>query len=278
MSIIHIPFYPSDWLAGTLGLSDAEKGVYITLIARMYEMAGPIERDDDRLYRVCGSKSKASFVKSLNYLISEGKVTITEDGLFNEKVAKVIEQTIEKSSKARDAAQSRWSRKSNKNNDRGNANASAKHMPEQCQLEPELELKKEETNVSCESAAQAIDEIAEAVSHFNAIAMNVKWPQVQKVSPQRRSALKARIKDVGGLDAWCEAITRAGKSPHLTGNNNRGWTATFDWLVNPTNFTKLMEGNYDERSNAGNQQQSNSNARSGAHHSLMAGFADAANS
>ena len=60
MSILHVPFYPSDWLAGTRGLSDSETGVYITLIARMYEMAGPIERDDDRLSRLCGSKSKAS--------------------------------------------------------------------------------------------------------------------------------------------------------------------------------------------------------------------------
>lgn len=83
MSIVHIPFYPSDWLAGTAALSDAEKGVYITLVARMYEMAGPIERDDNRLYRVCGSKSKASFVKALNYLISEGKIIETPDGLIS---------------------------------------------------------------------------------------------------------------------------------------------------------------------------------------------------
>ncbi len=63
MSIIHVAFYPSDWLAGTRGLSDAETGVYITLIARMYEMAGPIERDDNRLARLCGSRTKNSFIK-----------------------------------------------------------------------------------------------------------------------------------------------------------------------------------------------------------------------
>lgn len=149
MSIVHIPFYPSDWLAGTLGLSDAEKGVYITLVARMYEMAGPIERDDDRLFRICGCKSKASFVKSLGYLISEGKIIVTAEGLFNEKAAKVIEQTTEKSSKAKAAAQSRWDRKPNKNKGAGNADASPKHMPQQCQPEPEPELyKKEDTKVS----------------------------------------------------------------------------------------------------------------------------------
>ncbi|MGB1214803.1 MAG: DUF1376 domain-containing protein [Pikeienuella sp.] len=137
MSIVHIAFYPSDWLSGTRGMSDAETGVYITLIAKMYEMAGPIERDDNRLSRLCGCRSKASFLKSLDYLISEGKIIQTEKGLFNERVEKEIKNTTEKSSKAREAAQSRWDRKSNKNNDGHNANASAKHMPQRCQPEPE---------------------------------------------------------------------------------------------------------------------------------------------
>lgn len=143
MSIIHIPFYPSEWLAGTRGLSDAETGVYITLIAKMYEMAGPIERDDDRLYRVCGCSSKASFLKSLNYLISEGKIIETPDGIFNEKVEKVIKITTEKSDKAKAAAQSRWDRKPSKNNKAIDANASPKHMPEGCQLELEVKLEED---------------------------------------------------------------------------------------------------------------------------------------
>ena len=143
MSIIHVPFYPSDWMAGTAGLSDAERGVYITLIARMYEMAGPIERDDERLFRVCGSKSKASFVKALSYLISEGKIVFAEGALFNEKVAKVIKQTTEKSDKAKAAAQSRWDRKPNKNKGGVDANASSGHMPEACQLKLKPELNKD---------------------------------------------------------------------------------------------------------------------------------------
>jgi len=142
MSIVHIAFYPSDWLAGTRGLSDAEAGVYINLICRMYEMAGPIERDDNRLARVCGCKSKASFVKSLNYLISEGKIMQSGQELFNERVQKEIKNTTEKSSKAKSAAQSRWDKKSNKNNDSTDANASSKHMPDECQSEPESEIDK----------------------------------------------------------------------------------------------------------------------------------------
>ncbi|MBO9398752.1 YdaU family protein [Shimia sp. R9_2] len=143
MSILHVAFYPSDWLAGTRGLSDVETGVYITLIARMYEMAGPLERDDNRLYRLCGSKSKASFVKALNYLISDGKIIETEGGLFNDRVQKEIEKVTEKSVSAKQAADARWKKKTNKNNGPKNANASNPHMQKPCQLEPELEKKEE---------------------------------------------------------------------------------------------------------------------------------------
>jgi len=144
MSITHIPFYPSDWLAGTRGMTDAETGVYITLISRIYEMAGPIERDDNRLYRLCGSKSKISFLKSLDYLISEGKILETENGLYNEKASKVIQEVIEKSSKAKAAAQSRWGRKHNKINSCDYADASPEHMPQPCQPKPKP---KDSTNV-----------------------------------------------------------------------------------------------------------------------------------
>lgn len=153
MSILHIAFYPSDWLAGTRGLSDSETGIYITLIARMYEMAGPIERDDNRLFRLCGSKSKASFVKALEYLISEGKITQSEDGLFNDRVKKEIEKATEKSSAAKTAAKARWDKKTNKINDPQNADASHAHMQNGCQLEPEPELEKEEPNGSSKNKA-----------------------------------------------------------------------------------------------------------------------------
>ena len=147
MSIIHIAFYPSDWLAGTRALSDTETGVYITLVAHMYEMAGPIERDDDRLSRMCGCRTKSSFLKSLEHLIAVGKIIDLDGTLFNERVEKEIKNTTEKSVKAKAAAQSRWDRKSNKNNGGDDADASPKHMPQPCQSESELDSKRE-TNVS----------------------------------------------------------------------------------------------------------------------------------
>jgi len=116
MSITHIQFYPSDWLAGTRGLSAEETGVYITLICHMYDMCGPIERDDDRLHRMCGTTSKKAFQTVLDYLIGEGKITENDGSLCNERVLVEVEKITKVSDKARHAAEVRWKRKSNKNN------------------------------------------------------------------------------------------------------------------------------------------------------------------
>lgn len=221
MSIVHIAFYPSDWLAGTRGLSDAETGVYITLIARMYEMAGPIERDDNRLSRLCGSKSKTSFVKALEYLISEGKIVVVDGGLFNERVQKEIEKTTNKSAKAAAAAQSRWDRKTNKNNVGTHANASPKHMPQRCQSEPEPDIR-EDTNVSSKKITEP-----DGFDDFW-----VLWPN--KVSKQRarkawkrlsvdaRRAAYRAVRD-GWFERWRSSKPDANPIHPSTFLNDRRW-------------------------------------------------------
>lgn len=230
-------------------MSDAETGVYITLIAKMYEMAGPIERDDNRLSRLCGCKSKIGFVKILEYLISEGKIIETFDGLFNERVKKEIKNTTEKSAKAREAAQSRWDKKPNKNNDSGDANASPEHMPQRCQPEPEPYISNKDTNVSL--SVSPANGLSEAVSIYNDAATQSGWPQVQKITPTRSKQIRARLAECGGVEGWRIAVEKAQASDFLCARTPKPWTGFgFDWLIKSQNFTKLMEGNYDNRINS----------------------------
>lgn len=63
---------------------------------------------------------------------------------------------------------------------------------------------------------------------------------------KRDRLLKARIKE-RGEEAVLEAIARAKESSFLAGKNRKGWTITFDWFILPTNFQKVLEGNYDDR-------------------------------
>jgi len=101
--------------------------------------------------------------------------------------------------------------------------------------------------------------IDDAVDYFNAVAERAGWPKVQKLSPARRAALAGRIKDCGGYDNWMAAMDRAAQSDFLLGKATGTTPACFDWLNAPRNFTKLMEGNYDNR--GGNNAQRGPNAR-----------------
>ena len=100
------------------------------------------------------------------------------------------------------------------------------------------------------SGPRPFDEITEAVKAYNDSAEASGWPQLRILSKQRRASLKARLKECGGLDGWHSALERARGSPHLCGQNDRGWTANFDFLTRQSSFAKLMEGNYDPRNRA----------------------------
>ena len=63
--------------------------------------------------------------------------------------------------------------------------------------------------------------------------------------------LKARIKEYS-LDEVIQAIENIEKSPFLKGQNKNGWMITFDWLIRPNNFPKVLEGNYIDKNKGGN--------------------------
>ena len=69
--------------------------------------------------------------------------------------------------------------------------------------------------------------------------------EIKAINPRtnRYKLLNARIKDYG-IDKVLETIESVNKSSFLKGQNNRGWVITFDWLIKPNNFVKVMEGNY----------------------------------
>ncbi len=102
-----VKFYPSDWLAGTRGMSALETGVYITLIATMYEKQAPIKEDTGRLARVCGA-SNSAFKKALAVLVDEGKIDRANGLLWNDRVGREVEKRAEKSEVARQNAHRRW--------------------------------------------------------------------------------------------------------------------------------------------------------------------------
>jgi hypothetical protein len=70
------------------------------------------------------------------------------------------------------------------------------------------------------------------------------FPAVRNMTAQRERQLKARLKD-STIEDWQRAMDALERSPFLRGENDRGWRADFDFLLQPKSFTKLIEGAYD---------------------------------
>lgn len=85
---------------------------------------------------------------------------------------------------------------------------------------------------------------AEIVEEYNSVCKGL--PKVTLLNDRRRRAIKNLYsnKDIGPANISL-AFRRAQESEFLKGKNDRGWKANFDWIMNPTNITKILEGNYD---------------------------------
>jgi len=70
-------------------------------------------------------------------------------------------------------------------------------------------------------------------------------PKVEKFTSSRRKKLASRVHEGLTLSRFIEAIKWCTVKPHLRGDNDRGWTATFDWLIeNDKNLEKAMTNSY----------------------------------
>jgi hypothetical protein len=69
-------------------------------------------------------------------------------------------------------------------------------------------------------------------------------PRIVSINGKREGNVRARIREYG-LEKVYEMITKASQSDFLNGKNRKGWRADFSWLFLPTNFQKVLEGNYD---------------------------------
>lgn len=69
---------------------------------------------------------------------------------------------------------------------------------------------------------------------------------VKSLSEERKKHISARFKEHGN-EAINEMLKKAGSSEFLSGKNDRCWKADLDWIFNPTNFLKILEGKYDSK-------------------------------
>ena len=89
------------------------------------------------------------------------------------------------------------------------------------------------------------DDLQLASDLYNETAQRCGLSKIQAMNSSRRTKLKARLKECGGIDGWRFALEKVEASPFLRGETT-DWRANLDFMLRPSNFTKLMEGGYDK--------------------------------
>lgn len=110
------------------------------------------------------------------------------------------------------------------------------------------------TKEGTDARSAEADETATALQAYNDLAKDLNWPQAQLLTPKRRSALKARLAECGGIEGWRAAMAKARESPFLRGDGGRdaehaNWSPDLDFFLQQSKFARLMEGAYDQRNN-----------------------------
>lgn len=108
--------------------------------------------------------------------------------------------------------------------------------------EPEGSTETPTTPKSNGKAAPAVSP-EQVVEAWNTMADSAGVPKA-KLTPERRRKLATFVRR-HTTDDITEAIWAVPRSPFLCGENDRGWKAGIDFILQPSSFTKLIEGTYD---------------------------------
>ena len=111
---------------------------------------------------------------------------------------------------------------------------------QKCHTEKEIE-KEKKIDKEIEERGKSQNEIADL---FNSLCPSLN--KIKYISEDTKNILEKQLEKYT-LDDFKLLFQKAEASDFLKGNNERKWTATFEWLVEDQNMAKVLNGNFDNR-------------------------------
>ena len=72
----------------------------------------------------------------------------------------------------------------------------------------------------------------------------VRLPKVKRLTPKRLERIKEALPHLDG-EGFEGLFRRVARSDFLCGCGKKGWKASFDWVMNPDNIVRVLEGEFD---------------------------------
>ncbi len=112
-----------------------------------------------------------------------------------------------------------------------------------------------ETWLKIPSELKVVDKIPfqEIIDIFNSVCVDL--PRVEKITDARKKIISNCVKE-NSLETLGDVFRKVAESDFLSGRKS-DWKASFDWILKPANFVKVLEDNYKNIKN-GRGEKSNS--------------------
>lgn len=229
------PWYFILYKMDTMHLSPYQDGCYRRMIDYYMETRSPLPDNDFAIARICGDSHPnweanggaiaKAFFKSKNGL------------LYSKRCEQILEnqdKSIKKLSESgKKGAQKRWNK--------------IKGIDSPPIADPITDpIAKEDVDIDYkkkDSLSSKDSEIQTAFENYNSLAEKIGLSKAQILSNKRKSGIKSRLKDAGGLDGWNLALSKIQESDFLSGKKT-DWKADLDFLITKSKFISIMEGKY----------------------------------
>ena len=221
-------FYPSDFTAEVAHLTAEERGAFISLLASMWQNGGSVWNDDKDLRRITAVDVRRwPRVKArlLPLLIATEDDRLTHNLIVRELDKAASKRPIKRTTEAQQRSPIRG----------GAANKINGLLP----LDTRYQIPEEEE--VCANAHTSARDLQTAFDNWNKLADELDLPLASTLTDDRKRKLRARLKE-HGLKGWDDALDNLTRMPFWTGSNDRRWSVTFDWMLSPSNFVKILDG------------------------------------
>jgi len=107
---------------------------------------------------------------------------------------------------------------------------------------PKISKKEEKEERACKPRKKEVEHMAQTWNDTVDVsgAASVRWSVMSNHTENMALSAYTKLQEEG----WQELLSIVAGSPFLNGDNDRGWRATFSWVLKPANLEKIMDGFY----------------------------------
>ena len=237
---------PDNWLTLTLALTDAEKGRLLDALAALVNGADPEEWLDGPeriLFPVLsdGQRKSKSVKDKSKFGQSEGQNSDKDESDDGQRKSKFGKTEVKREEESEEREKKERTKERREKEEREEKSVSSPPtLTADCltDFSPDARAREDDAADGGESESQSVSSrIVEVWNNTpGLIGVRLTPRRLQQIEDLRKSFSDQTI-----LSVFSEIRDK----PFLLGKNNTGWIVLWNWIVNPNNFIRVLEGDFD---------------------------------